>query len=213
MTPKRLAIAGTGTEVGKTTLGIELARAVRARGLRVLALKPYETGFVDPSASDAARLAAAAGHALVTPLFAATAPVAPMRAAADLGHTLDPRDAARWVAEQEREGSPDLTLIETAGGLFSPLAPGSTNLDLLLALGNPPWLLVTRDRLGMLHDCLATLTAASVAGCSPVAVIVGARDAGAPASNCDDLRSCTPVPVLPAFDPAALLARLDASDP
>jgi dethiobiotin synthetase len=50
-------------------------------------------------------------------------------------------------------------LIETAGGLFSPLSRGTTNLDLALALEPALWILVAHDGLGVLHDVRTTLLA------------------------------------------------------
>jgi dethiobiotin synthetase len=50
-------------------------------------------------------------------------------------------------------------LIETAGGLFSPLSRRATNLDLALALEPALWILVAHDGLGVLHDVRATLLA------------------------------------------------------
>jgi hypothetical protein len=66
---------------------------------------------------------------------------------------------AAWVAEQERRLSPRITLIESAGGAFSPLATRLTNVDLALALEPALWVLVAPDALGVLHDVTSTLRA------------------------------------------------------
>src|SRR5262249_21650671 len=51
-------------------------------------------------------------------------------------------------------------VLELAGGLFTPLARGTTNADLAKAL-SPTWtVLVAPDRLGVLHDLGATTRAA-----------------------------------------------------
>lgn len=194
MRPLRVAFAGTGTEVGKTTVAIRAAEGLRAAGRSVRALKPIETGFVDASHSDAAHLARGAGHDPVVPYFAAMEPVAPLRAAAHAGRNIDVAEIGAWVAHNELPGT-EVTLIETAGGLFTPLGPTLTNLDLLLALSVDAWVLVARDRLGVLHDCLATLAAARARGCSPVAVILAARDPSPPVGNATDLATCTGLPV------------------
>jgi dethiobiotin synthase len=193
--PTRILVTGTGTDVGKTTIAAQLARALRDAGHRVLALKPIETGFVDPAASDAAKLAAAAGHPMATPYFSASAPVAPMRAALDLALELDLAAAAIWIEQHERAAAPRYTVVESAGGLFTPTSVSATNLDLIRTVRPHAWLLVTRDRLGVLHDCLATLSAARAAGCSPDAVILGASDVHAPPTNLEDLQACTRLPV------------------
>ncbi|MFL5541433.1 MAG: ATP-dependent dethiobiotin synthetase BioD, partial [Longimicrobiaceae bacterium] len=58
----RIGVTGTDTGVGKTFVSTVLLRLMRARGLRVAAMKPVETGVApgDPR-SDAARLRDAAG--------------------------------------------------------------------------------------------------------------------------------------------------------
>lgn len=208
MKPFRLGIAGTGTEVGKTTLGARLAAGLRAAGYPVLAAKPIETGYLDPEQSDAAKLAEAAGHAFVAPALTSAEPVGPLRA--DLGPRgpVDVSTLSAWLDQLERQVRPRVTLVETAGGLFTPLTPTATNLDLLRELRVDGWLLVARDRLGALHDCLATVTAARASGCSPLAVVLGARDATTPPHNADDLTTCLALPVHDAERPSSFDALL-----
>jgi dethiobiotin synthetase len=56
-----------------------------------------------------------------------------------------------WVASHKA----DVLVIETAGGLLSPLGAGHTNLDLAKALAPHTLLLVAPDRLGVLHELTA----------------------------------------------------------
>jgi dethiobiotin synthetase len=70
------------------------------------------------------------------------------------------------------EGTGGVTLIETAGGVFSPLNEESTNLDLALRLQPALLLLVAPDSLGVLHDVSATLRA--MAGSPPALVALSA---------------------------------------
>jgi len=55
--------------------------------------------------------------------------------------------------------APLVTLVETAGGTFTPLSYASTNLALAHALEPASWILVAPDRLGVLHDVTATILA------------------------------------------------------
>ncbi len=73
---------------------------------------------------------------------------------------------ATWVREKENQFfglDPDdpggITLIESAGGAFSPLNEQATNFDLALQLQPALVLLVAPDSLGVLHDVGATLRA------------------------------------------------------
>lgn len=154
----RVVILGTGTEVGKTFTTTLFARGLRSHG-RVLALKPIETGVVAGQDGDAGAIAAAAGHPPHLSPWRFARPVSPHLAARLQGSAIDPLGVASWVEEREAQAEPRFTLIESAGGAFSPLAPGATNVELALALQPARWLLVAPDALGVLHDLGATLRA------------------------------------------------------
>src|SRR5207247_8377357 len=77
-------VTGTDTGVGKTRVVAALAAALRARGIRVLAAKPAESGGGD----DALQIAEAAGHPPVC-RYRFPLPVAPGVAAEPAGITID----------------------------------------------------------------------------------------------------------------------------
>lgn len=168
----RVVILGTGTDVGKTYVTACLARGLRERG-SVLALKPIESGVGPGATGDAGTIATAAGHApLLSPWRFARA-VSPHLGAREQGVAIAVTEVAAWVARQEAGAGAVVSLVELAGGAFSPLGPGVTNVDLALALQPALWLLVAPDALGVLHDVAATLRALPRA---PNAVILsGAR--------------------------------------
>src|SRR5262249_56015765 len=123
---------GAETGGGKPRVVAVLAGALRARGLRVLAAKPVESGNGD----DAARIAAAAGHAPVC-RYRFAAPVAPGVAAEQAGLTIDfDLLAADLSAAWQRERA-QLALVEGAGGLLCPLGGRRTMADLAAHLGLP----------------------------------------------------------------------------
>lgn len=175
---RRVVLLGTGTEVGKTYVGRELLRAWRRSGVSTLGLKPIESG-VDPenhSQSDAARLEEAA-HAGGPPLYAFQAPLSPHLAARRQGMTIDANRVIDWVRAREDAffgsdpvGAGGVTLVETAGGVFSPLGGGLTNLDLAERLLPASIVLVAPDSLGVLHDVTAALRA--MAGMRPDFVVL-----------------------------------------
>ena len=65
-------------------------------------------------------------------------------------------------------------VIETAGGVFSPLTESLTNFDLARCLGAAQWVLVAPDRLGVLHDVASTLQAMKSLGRSPDWLVLSA---------------------------------------
>lgn len=178
---ERLALAGTGTGVGKTTLAQRLL-AARPR----LAWKPIETGGLE----DAHALAA---HAPLHPtLYALPDPISPHLAARRAGTSIDLAQVAGRVP-------PGPWLLETAGGLFTPLDDdGRTNLDLVRCVGATSLWLVARNRLGVLHDVLATTRAAAAEGRAIDAIVLvtfGPPDAST-STNLGELRRLVKAPVL-----------------
>lgn len=155
-------VTGTDTGVGKTLVSCAILGALRRRGYRMGVYKPAETGCPrDESGAlygeDCVRLvrAADAGQPLAT-VASALYPIAaaPLVAAEAAGEAIDPdalvRDT-RAVADAH-----DAVLVEGAGGLLVPIAPGFTFADLAERLGLPV-LVVVGSKLGCLNHALLTL--------------------------------------------------------
>lgn len=185
----RVVVLGAGTGVGKTRVASALLRELGARSHPTLGLKPIESGIrgdvSNPPGSDAESLARAANQktALRSPLYALPDPISPHLAARLQNRRIEPNAVLRWVAEAEGEVTlsvgPDRAIwsvVETAGGVFSPLSPTSANFDLALILEPAIWVLVAADALGVLHDLSATLQAMGARGRLPDHVVLsGAR--------------------------------------
>jgi dethiobiotin synthetase len=158
-------VTGTDTGAGKTAVGCALARAARAAGLHVRVLKPIETGCTRGAdgalvPADALALAAAAGDdaplARVCP-YRFALPAAPEVAAAAEGAVIELGPIADALADATKDA--DLVLVEGAGGLLVPIAPG---LDMagLAARFDLPLVVVARASLGTINHTLLTLEAA-----------------------------------------------------
>jgi dethiobiotin synthetase len=185
VTVLRLVLVGTGTGVGKTHVGCALIEAGAALGVETVGLKPIETGVAvaAATASDQDRLEQAARgfhvkrgcatfHVKRSPYQFAD-PISPHLAARKAGVRIDLAVVVNWV----RDHSAPFIVVETAGGLFSPLADNVTNLDLVTALGPAVALLVAPDRLGVLHDVSATRGLAAARGFPIRAVVLSAPEA------------------------------------
>jgi dethiobiotin synthetase len=160
-TRHRIVVAGTGTEIGKTWTSVQLLKHLRAQGLRVAARKPAQSFEPTDATTDADQLAAASGEEpyTVCPKHRwYEIPMAPPMAADALGRpriTLD-----ELIAETPWPADADVTLIETAGGLCSPIAHDADNLQLIQRLGPTSVLLVADAGLGTLNSvrlCLRAL--------------------------------------------------------
>lgn len=216
---KSLFVAGTGTDLGKTHVACALLRAARARGLTVDAFKPVVSGF-DPEApetSDPARLAAALGHpdawAEVSPRRY-LAPLAPNLAARLEGETLVMADLVADCRTWLESRDVDLTLVEGAGGVMSPMTDDATNLDLMMAL-ELPILLVAGSYLGTASHLLTALEVLRSRGLTVAAIVISeSLDAPNLTQTVDMLRAFetrTPIIVAPrdaAWDAAELVDLL-----
>ncbi len=167
-----LFVTGTDTGVGKTVVACALARALRAAGIGVGAMKPVETGVGPEGPLDALALRAAAGSDdpldVVCPERFALA-AAPSAAAAAEGRSVD-LEGIRRAAKTLRGRHPFL-LVEGAGGLLVPLARGFSMADLAAELGLPV-LLVARASLGTINHTLLSLEAAERRGLALAGVVV-----------------------------------------
>ena len=172
--PERLVVvAGTGTEVGKTWVGAALLRTLRDAGWRVAARKPAQSYAPDdaPSSTDAAVLGLASGEPPTTVCVAHRwypVPMAPPMAARALGRP--PFTLAELAVELEWPEGPGLVgLIETAGGVRSPLADDGDTADLVRLLEPDAGVLVADAGLGTINAVRSS--AAALVG-EPLVVVL-----------------------------------------
>ncbi|HEY1099486.1 MAG TPA: dethiobiotin synthase, partial [Myxococcota bacterium] len=174
---KRIAVVGSGTDVGKTFVTCRLLEDLRARGVDVVPRKPVVSG-IDPAAmatSDTDRLIVAAGIVVddanrdrVSP-FRFIAPLAPNEAARREGVVLD---HAAIVNACAVDGDPDAVVVETAGGVMSPLTDTTTQLDLVVDLGAVALLVVEGSYLGWISHTLTAVFALQTRGVDVVGIVV-----------------------------------------
>jgi dethiobiotin synthetase len=169
-----VVVTGTDTGVGKTWVGCRIAAALRQRDVDVRAVKLVETGTaVEPSpGEDGVLLAIAAGQqAPQAALRRYRTAVAPSEAADIEAHPLDIN-----VVEAELAAiatSADVTIVEGAGGLFSPLTWQRNLLDVALRHA-APLLVVAADRLGTVNHTLLTLGMLDFSGARYLGVVMNA---------------------------------------
>lgn len=154
-------VSGTDTEVGKTFVScLQLRRMREAGGQRLGAYKPVASGAVSMETSDAYQLWRACGTPMplqmVNPQSFDAALAPPMAAEAE-GKAVDEEMLLRGVEAWTDQC--DFLLVEGAGGLCSPISWNFTNADLAVQIGYPLWI-VASNRLGVVHQVLATVTVA-----------------------------------------------------
>jgi 8-amino-7-oxononanoate synthase len=158
--PRRTLVLGTGTGIGKTYVSECLLRSWASQGRKALALKPIESGLAEapPGEADWQKLGQVS-LGPVAPLFGLEAALSPHLAARLEGVSIRVEALLPWVRALEHEYSPDDTLIESAGAVFSPVTDESVNADALDWLDPDSVVLVAADQLGVLSEVEATLRA------------------------------------------------------
>ncbi len=164
-----VVVVGTGTEVGKTWVGVHLLHAAIGEGMNVAARKPVQS-FAPGEITDAELLAAATGETATAVCPAdlwLPAPMAPPMAAEALGRAgptlADLAAATAWPSNV------DLGLVETVGGLYSPIADDADSIDLVPMLDPDAVVLVADAALGTINAC--RLAARALAPVVPIIVV------------------------------------------
>ena len=179
-----MVVTGTGTGVGKTVLSGLLVRRLIRLGRTVQAFKPLCSG----GRGDARVLEAAlgGGQALdeINP-WHFEAPLSPALAARLERRTVTLEEVLAHIRHHSKQS--ELTLVEGAGGLLSPLTVDGDTRDLIIHLKARP-LIVASNRLGVIHDVRATLSCLPPLLRSSVPVVLMAP-AAADASTARNARS------------------------
>lgn len=207
MTGRLVVVSGTGTEIGKTHVAEAVLLALGAAGVRAAGVKPVESG-VGVGTTDADRLARASSFHVKHSGVALRAPISPHLAARQEGLRID-LDALIASVESARAEA-DVVLVELPGGLFTPLTSQALNADLALRLRGDTVLLFAPDRLGVLHDAVATTRAATAGGLrlDGIVLIRPEHPDASTGTNALELPQFTPVPVVGTVPraPASVLA-------
>jgi len=190
-------ITGSNTDVGKTTVGVEIIRHLsKTRKVRVR--KPVETNCQlineDYAPKDAITLNEACSEpeplSIVCP-YCFELEASPEEASSQDGTTLSIDDLAR-VCNADTEDS--FVVVEGAGGLYSPIADASLNSDLAKRL-QVPIVIVIRDELGAISQALLTIEAAKKNKLSVSCVVLNAIQVNN-LCNKEALMAYTKIPVV-----------------
>lgn len=169
---KGFFVTGTGTEVGKTVVSVALIGALKGMGMRVCGMKPVESGC-HGEAQDGMALLSASGVPEpienITP-FTYKAPLAPLVAARQEGHPVDP--AVIRAKALELASRHDSLVVEGVGGLMVPVAEGGYLVrDMALELGLPV-VVAASVFLGTINHTLLTVEALRRSGLTLAGVVL-----------------------------------------
>ena len=175
--PERLVlVCGTGTEVGKTWVASARARSLRAEGAVVAARKPAQS-HDGSGPTDADLLGAATGEHpdQVCPAeFTYPVPMAPPMAADALGRK--PPSLAELVERIRWPSGVTIGIVESAGGVSSPLAEDGDTADLAGMIGPDVVVLVADAGLGTINAVRGSITALRPSVDAPLLVLLNRYD-------------------------------------
>jgi len=191
-------ITGSNTEVGKTTVAIEIIKHL-SKTRQVKVRKPVETncdlveGNYIPKDAIVLNNACNSNESLniVCPnCFALEA--SPEEASAKIGKTLSLDDLVQACNNQVGDS---FVLVEGAGGIYSPIADRSLNSDLAVCL-QLPVIIVIRDELGAVSQGLLAIEAAKKNNLEVACLVLNEINPNT-LSNKESLDGYTDVPILP----------------
>ncbi len=172
-------ITGTDTGVGKTHIGVLLAKALSERNIKVIPRKPVESGCKVIASelvpADALALKQAArykGELKEVCRYRFAPAVSPVRAA-HLSKVQLTTEQLVKACQHDVEDA--FTLVEGAGGFYSPISEDGLNADLAEAL-QLPVLLVAKDILGALNHVLLNTEALNKRGLGLAGIVLNNTD-------------------------------------
>ncbi len=176
---KGILITGTDTGVGKTRTTLQIIKTAQKSGLRVAAIKPFETGCrlrgnkLVPL--DALQLMKACGMDdmnTVNP-YRFNTPAAPFIAARLENILIDVRKIKKIYRELSLRN--DLIVVEGAGGLLVPVTKHLSYADLAKELSLSV-LVVSANKLGVINHTLLTVDSIKARGLNLLGVVLNDRD-------------------------------------
>jgi len=144
---KKVLILGTNTEVGKTYFSAEYCKYLISKGGKVVYLKIVQTGY--PKDDDAKFVSnyAKIDEKYCFSIVKAEPPVAPA-SVFEKFPLIKVKDTVKKFEDS------DIMILETAGGICSPLDKSLLNYHLINELNVDEVILVVPDRLGCISDAL-----------------------------------------------------------
>jgi dethiobiotin synthetase len=156
---KSIAIIGIHTGIGKTVVSAVIAEAIGADYW-----KPVQAGIEERDMSLVQELLTNGGARVHREAVLLTQPVSPHAAAEYDGVTIDFREF-KWPETDK------VLLVETAGGLMSPISAEETMID-FIQYYDLPVVLVTNNYLGSINHTLLTLEVLHDGGVQVLGIVV-----------------------------------------
>ena len=201
MMNKKIFITGTNTEVGKTFITKNLIERIQLKGYSVSPYKPVETGCIKKSLTliprDSTIYFRAVNKKIALDQINPYRFLEPISPAAAIKRSKRKVTINDYLSKLKDLPNSDLTIIEGAGGLCSPLAPDGYNID-LIRKAKVSTVLVAKDEIGVINNVILSLSMLQKYKIKVLAIVLNRKVSSQPdgMNNYQEIKSLTKVPLI-----------------
>ena len=201
MMNKKIFITGTNTEVGKTFITKNIINHVQLKGYSVSPYKPVETGCIKKSSTliprDSMIYFRAVNKKIALDQINPYRFLEPISPAAAIKRSKRKVTINDYLSKLKDLPNSDLTMIEGAGGLCSPLAPDGYNID-LIRKAKVSTVLVAKDEIGVINNVILSLSMLKKYKIKVLAIVLNRKVSSQPdgMNNYQEIKSLTKVPLI-----------------
>ena len=198
---KKIFITGTNTEVGKTFITKNLIERIQLKGYSVSPYKPVETGCIKKSLTlipnDSMIYFRAINKRIALDQINPYRFLEPISPAAAIKRSKRKVTINDYLSKLKDLPNSDLTIIEGAGGLCSPLAPDGYNID-LIRKAKVSTVLVAKDEIGVINNVILSLSMLEKYKIKVLAIVLNRKVSSQPdgMNNYQEIKSLTRVPLI-----------------
>lgn len=198
---KKIFITGTNTEVGKTFITKNLIERIQLKGYSVSPYKPVETGCIKKSLTliprDSMIYFRAVNKKIALDQINPYRFLEPISPAAAIKRSKRKVTINDYLSKLKDLPNGDLTIIEGAGGLCSPLAPDGYNID-LIRKAKVSTVLVAKDEIGVINNVILSLSMLQKYKIKVLAIVLNRKVSSQPdgMNNYQEIKSLTKVPLI-----------------
>ena len=160
MKNNKIFISGTNTEVGKTFITVNIIKLLQSKGYLINPYKPVETGCKKRLSrlvpNDSSLFHKAIEERLSLDQINPYRFIQPISPATAIKLSNKRITISNYLSKFKSLPCCDFSVIEGAGGLFSPLALDGFNIDLIKKV-KAPTILVAKDEIGVINNVMLSL--------------------------------------------------------
>ena len=198
---KKIFISGTNTEVGKTFISENIIKMFELKGIMVSPFKPIETGCRMKSSKllphDSTIFFKAIHKRITLDQINPYRFIEPISPAAAIKRSRKKIYISSYVKKLKDLPISDITIIEGAGGLCSPLASDGYNIDLIKRI-NIPTILVAKDEIGVINNVMLSINILQKYRIKVLAIVLNRKSNKQPEgmNNYKEIKALTKIPLV-----------------